>query len=189
MVFSFWVPKVVPFLRTRVATRRSQYCISNIQKLGTILGPRIGDTFWFQLWVPNLQSLMFFCFVCWLVAAVLGPRHVNWLHGLVECTGRGSTHLRGAALARILALEADMKTRSGVARARAQSRQVFDQVSVCSVARARGPRALAERLLRNDDRRATKQIELIRRALTMLAATVCTKSIASHCRVERRTRR
>ena len=149
---------------------------------------------WGHILVPNLGikfavAYVFFCFVCWLVAAVLGSRHVHWLHALVECTGRGSTHLRGAALARILALEADMKTLSGVARARAQSRQVFDQMSVCSVARARGPRALAERLLRNDDRRATKQIELARRALTMLAATVCTKSIASHCRVERRTRR
>ena len=151
---------------------------------------------WGHILVPFLETKFVFAFVCfcffccWLVVAVLGSRHVKWLHALVECTERGSTHLRGAALARILSLEADMKTLSVFACALPYAnRQVIDQVSVCNVARARGPRALAERLPRNADRRAIKQTELARRALTMLAATVGTKSAASHCRVERRTRR
>ena len=53
----------------------------------------------------------------------------------------------------------------------------------------RGPCALAERLSRNADRSAVKQIALAKFALTMLAATFGTNTIVSHCRVERRTRR
>ena len=53
----------------------------------------------------------------------------------------------------------------------------------------RGPCVLAERLPRNADRRAVKQIALARCALSMLAATFGTNIISRYCRVERRTRR
>ena len=113
---------------------------------------------------------------------------MRWLHALVECAGLGNTHLRGAALPRIRVIGSGHEHIIRFCM-RLASRKVGQSLTKCAFAMLRGPRASVERLPCNADRRVVKQIALARCALTLLAATFGINNIASHCRVERRTRR
>ena len=124
----------------------------------------------------------------WQATLVLGARKSRGLRAhFYQCAGRGRAQMCCAALARIRT--ANKAVSCLYQPCAAQDQPVIAQASVYDVVRAHQPRALAERLPRENDRRAVKQIAMARCALIMLAATLGPKTIASHCRAERRTRR
>ena len=112
-------------------------------------------------------------------------RHARWLHALFECA---ATCISAAQRLRTsVSLGVGMSTQS--ISARALLRAVSASLQCCACARtARFVGAVVSQCPRNAERRAVKQIAMARCALTMLAATVCTKHITSHCHVKRRTR-
>ena len=143
----------------------------------------------FLIWGPILVPNLITCLrskIHFLASAIsLGGMRIETADcTFYQCAGSGRTHMCCAALARVRTAS---KARWFVYQpCSAQDRQV--KVSVCRAARAHHQRALAERLRRENDRRAVKQIALARCALIILAATLGSKTIASHCRVEGRTR-
>ena len=157
-------------------------CIPNIRETW--------DRFRFLIWehilVPNLGTCLCSEFH-FLASDISLGWHANREAACTfyQCAGSGCAHMCCAALARIRTAN---KVRSFVYQpCSAQDRPV--KVSVCSVARAHHQHALAERLRRENDRRAAKQITLARWALIILVATLGSKTITSHCRADGRTRR
>ena len=157
-------------------------CIPNIRKTWN----RFRFLIWGPILVPNLATCLCSEFNFLASDISLGGMQIERAaYPFYKCAGSGCAHMCCAALARIRTAS---NVRSFVYQpCSAQDRPV--KVSVCSVARAQHQPALAERLRRENDRRAAKQIALARWALIILVATLGSKTITSHCRAEARTRR